>query len=75
MTSVLLQEHGGALRPLAYFSCKLDPVAAAEKALVASRDLVGYSPLTLLVPHNNTYATEHKKSYVIALNGIALPLN
>lgn len=26
-------------------------VAAAEKVLVASRDIVGYSDLTLLVPH------------------------
>eukprot|EP00066_Takifugu_rubripes_P015042 XP_011604308.1 PREDICTED: protein NYNRIN isoform X1 [Takifugu rubripes] len=25
MTSVLLEEHGGSLRPAAYFSCKLDP--------------------------------------------------
>ena len=62
MSSVLLQEHGGALRPVAYFSGKLDPVAAglprcvravaaAEKAVYASRDLVGYADLTLLVPH------------------------
>ncbi|KAK7925340.1 hypothetical protein WMY93_007650 [Mugilogobius chulae] len=62
MVSVLLQSHGGALRPVAYFSAKLDPVAAgmprclravaaAEKAVVASRDFVGYSDLTLLVPH------------------------
>lgn len=56
MTSVLLQEHGGSLRPVACFSCKLEfflfaAVDAAEKNIVASRDLVGYSPLTLLVPH------------------------
>ncbi|KAL6455319.1 hypothetical protein MHYP_G00362390, partial [Metynnis hypsauchen] len=62
MTSVLCQKHGDRLRPVAYFSSKLDPVvrglplclravAAAEKAVVASRDLVGYAPLTLLVPH------------------------
>ncbi|XP_027142002.1 protein NYNRIN-like [Larimichthys crocea] len=62
MTSVLLQEHGGRLRPVAYFSSKLDPVAAglprclravaaAEKAVLASREIVGYSDLTLLVPH------------------------
>ncbi|KAL0147177.1 hypothetical protein M9458_057517, partial [Cirrhinus mrigala] len=50
MTSVLLQHHGDRLRPVAYFSSKLDPVAAglpwclrvvasAEKAVMVSREL------------------------------------
>eukprot|EP00066_Takifugu_rubripes_P015043 XP_011604309.1 PREDICTED: uncharacterized protein LOC105416750 isoform X2 [Takifugu rubripes] len=83
MTSVLLEEHGGSLRPAAYFSCKLDPVAAAlprclravaaaEKAVVASRDLVGYSPLTLLVPHMVTAILhEQRTSHLSAASHLA----
>ncbi len=62
MSSVLLQTHGDRLRPVAYFSTKLDAVAAglphclravaaAELAVLASREFVGYSDLTLMVPH------------------------
>lgn len=62
MTSVLTQHHSGKLHPVAYFSPKLDPVAAglplclhavaaAEKAVTVSCDIVGYSNLTLMVPH------------------------
>lgn len=62
MSSVLLQTHGDRLRPVAYFSTKLDAVAAglphclravaaAELAVMASREFVGYSDLTLMVPH------------------------
>ncbi len=62
MSSVLLQTHGDRLRPVAYFSTKLDAVAAglphclravaaAELAVLVSREFVGYSDLTLMVPH------------------------
>ncbi|XP_058510228.1 protein NYNRIN-like [Solea solea] len=78
MTSVLLQPHGDRLRPVAYCLGKLDPVAAdmpkclravaaAEKALLASRDIVGYAPLTLLVPHAvSLILSEQKTSHLSA---------
>ncbi len=60
--SSVLATHGDRLRPVAYFSTKLDAVAAglphclravaaAELAVLASREFVGYSDLTLMVPH------------------------
>lgn len=76
MTTVLLQDHGGRLRPVAYFSAKLDPVAAGlprclhavaapEKTVMASRDIVGYADLTLLIPHAvSLILLEQKPSYL-----------
>ncbi|XP_048009377.1 protein NYNRIN-like [Megalobrama amblycephala] len=73
MSSVLLQLHGDRMRPVGYFSGKLDPVAAglphclravaaAEQAVMASREFVGYSDVTLMVPHAVSMILQEQKT-------------
>lgn len=62
MPSVLLQTHEGKMKPIGFFSKRLDPVAralppcvqavcAATIAVEATAEIVLYHPMTLLVPH------------------------
>lgn len=76
MSSVLLQKHRDKVRPVGYFSAKLDQVAAglllclraisaAEKAVACSRDIVGYQRYSgLLRPAGTENITPLNKKMV-----------
>ncbi len=78
ITSVQLQNHECRLRPVAYFSVKLaivaarlpkylQAVAAAEKAIMASQEIVGYADVTLLVSHALSMILLKLKLYICLL--------
>lgn len=69
----IVDERDGCMMSVAYFSAKLDAVAAglphclhaaaaAEKALLSSRDVVSYSDVTLMVPHAVTLILKEQRT-------------
>lgn len=62
MPFILCQPHGGRLRPVAYFSFKLDPITAgfphclrAVATEVPSHENVGYADVMLMVSHAQSH--------------------
>ncbi|KAL6466691.1 hypothetical protein MHYP_G00244950 [Metynnis hypsauchen] len=67
-TSVLLKEHGGRMQPAVRgLPHRLRAVAAEKKAVLALRDITGYSDLTLLAPYTvSIILLEQKTSHLSA---------